>query len=240
MYKIAVCEDEERDLEIVKQLLELYGARHEWKYALKTYDTAKNFIRDMERMKSIPDIVFLDIYLREGNGVEVAKEMRANGFANPIVFLTASREYALEAYNVDAAQYLVKPLEQKRFFSILDRLFLKTEEEREQWMVLRIGGEFRRIPLDKVVYCEAQRNYQHLCMEDGSKYKVRMTMIELFSYLEKRSEFVQVASAYIFNLSFIESMNSKTVTIGTGKTIHLPRGSYSSLKEEYFQYYCGE
>ena len=36
MYKIAVCEDEERDLEIVKQLLELYGARHEWKYALKT------------------------------------------------------------------------------------------------------------------------------------------------------------------------------------------------------------
>ena len=83
MYNIAVCEDEERDLEIVKQLLELYGARHEWKYALKTYDTAKNFIRDMERMKSIPDIVFLDIYLREGNGVEVAKEMRANGFANP-------------------------------------------------------------------------------------------------------------------------------------------------------------
>ena len=79
MYNIAVCEDEERDLEIVKQLLELYGARHEWKYALKTYDTAKNFIRDMERMKSIPDIVFLDIYLREGNGVEVAKEMRANG-----------------------------------------------------------------------------------------------------------------------------------------------------------------
>ena len=47
MYKIAVCEDEERDLEIVKQLLELYGSRHEWKYELKTYDTAKNFIRDM-------------------------------------------------------------------------------------------------------------------------------------------------------------------------------------------------
>ena len=107
-------------------------------------------------------------------------------------------------------------------------------------MVLRVGGEFRRIPLDKVVYCEAQRNYQHLCMEDGSKYKVRMTMIELFSYLEKRPEFVKVGSAYIFNLAFIESMNSKTVTFGTGKTIHLPRGSYSSLKEEYFQYYCGE
>ena len=239
MYEIVVCEDEKQDLETVRRMLDLYGTQRGWKYRLKAFSSAEAFMETMRRPIYDPDVVLLDIYLQEENGMEIAEHLRNSGFTKPIVFLTASREHALEAYNVDAAQYLVKPLEEKRFFSMLDRLFAKTEEP-EPWMVLRVGGEFRRVPLDKIVYCEAQRNYQYIYMEDRSKYKVRMTMTELYSRLERFAEFAKVGSAYIFNLAFIESLNAKTATFSTGTAIHLPRGSYSSLKEEYFQYYCGD
>lgn len=236
MYGIAVCEDENKELELFQEMIASYGKQRDWKYQLRSYSSAKAFLETLQERMDFFDAVFLDIYLKDGDGVDIARRLRDGGYKGFIVFLTVSTDHALQAYELDAEQYLLKPLEQKRFFQVLDRMFSK--EDADRWMILRIGGELRRICLKEIVFCEAQRNYQCIYMQNGEKYKVRMTMTSLYRELSQCSQFVKVGSAYSFNLACIESINSKYVKFEEGTIRYLPRGSYASLREAYFQYYC--
>ena len=188
----------------------------------------------------MPDLMLMDIYMPEKLGIEVAKELRDMGNNSIIVFLTTSREHALQAFGVDAAQYLVKPVSEERLFPVLDKFFASAAEERKKYLVLRVNGRIQRVAVSDIIYCEAQGKNQCLYLEDGTQCLLRMTMTEIYEMLSAYQEFVRVGVAFILNMDHIDNLNAKDICLSTGKKIYLPRGAYKTLKEQYFQYYCGE
>ena len=239
MYTIAICDDEQKEIDKIVILLKKYIKNNKLECNIKTFLSAKKLYCCINA-GYIPDILFLDVYMEQENGVEVAKKLRQIGFENNIVFITTSKEHALEAYKVNAIQYLVKPLEEQKLFMILKKLTEIYEKEPEQYIVLRINGMIQRILVSDIIYCEAQKNYQCIHFIDGSKKKIRITMTALYDYVHKWPEFVKVGCSYFVNLSHIKSLNSKELVFVNGKTFYLPRGTYAALKEAYFQYYCNQ
>lgn len=140
---------------------------------------------------------------------------------------------------MNAAQYLVKPVTEEMLFPILDGVFRDVEEDRKKYLVLRIEGRMQRVALHDIVYCEAQRKNQCLHLADGSQYLLRMTLTEIYDMLAGYQEFVRVGVAYVMNLEYIDNLNAQEICLNSGKKIHLPRGAYKTLKEQYFGYYCG-
>ena len=172
-------------------------------------------------------------------GICAAKELRRLGNECRIIFLTTSTEHALEAFEVNASQYLVKPIMKKRLFYALDGLIGELEENRKRYLLLRIDGRLRRIWVDHIVFCEAQGKRQCLHLADGSQEVLRMTLNQLSEMLSEYEEFVKVGASYIVNLAHIDSLNAHDVCLDNRASIYLPRGAYKPLRDKYFDYYCG-
>ncbi len=245
MYLAALCDDELAELEKTEKLLGDYEIKHPGlNFATRRFKDADELLDMVREERYMPDVIFMDIYMpdKEQNscpmGIDAAKELRSMGYKGQIVFLTTSREYALEAFDVDALQYLVKPVSEDRLFLLLDSLLKDIDEERRRYILLKIEGNHVRVALNDIVYCEAQGKRQCLYLADGSCRLLRMTMTELYEQLLAYQEFVRIGAGFIVNLGHIDSLNAKDICMDNGMKIYLPRGAFKSLREQYFSYYC--
>lgn len=194
-------------------------------------------VRDNDRM---PELVLLDIYMRGKSGLEAAKELRSINDRLSIIFLTTSREYALAAYELDAAQYLVKPVSEEKLYTVMDRLMEAIEKEAQRHILLRSEGKILRVALEDIVCCEAQGKTQAVYLSDGTSIRLHTTMTALFDQLSAFPEFVKAGVAYIINLRHLQQLNAREMKMDSGRIIYLPRGAYGRLREQYFDYYCGD
>lgn len=237
MYQIAVCDDDENELAKTQSILSVYQAEHpEYKLIVKGFTSVNELLFNVAEGKGF-DLILLDIYMPEKNGIEGARALRENGFDGDIVFLTTSREHAIDAFDVEAVQYLLKPVDQDKLFAVLDKLLGKIEESARRYITIKSEGVVRRIPICNIVYSESQNQYQWVHHINQEIIRVRIPLKELYEMVKDYSDFVRVGSTYIVNLSYVDSLNAKTINLTTGKEIWIPRGSYATLKEQYFKFY---
>ncbi len=240
MYLIALCDDEVEQLHKTEQLLTEYRNSHLVEdFRVESFESAGELLDLIERQSYLPDLIILDIYMPDKMGIEAARELRRMGNRSQIVFLTTSKEFALDAYEVEAVQYLVKPLSGEKLFPLLDRFLKETEEERKKYILVRIENTLQRIAVDDIVYCEAQGKVQCLHFANGTQCMLRITMAKIVEMLSPYPEFMRVGIAYLVNMEHIEYLNKTEIQMDTGKKIYPPRGAYQAVRERYFAYYCG-
>ncbi|MEG1912263.1 MAG: LytTR family DNA-binding domain-containing protein [Cloacibacillus sp.] len=238
MYQIALCDDELSECAKIQELLEAYKtARSDCEFTVHQFtsiDALTNHIRQTETC----DLLLLDIYMSEQNGINCVKELRKDGLSCPVIFITVSKEHAVEAFEVDAAQYLLKPVERERFFSAMDKALKETERKRRKYLALQVDGALRRIALNDIAYCESHGNYQHIVMTNGTEQRVRTTLTALAELIGCGSDFMRVGISYLINMNHVDSLSSKLIMFDNGRKINVPRGTYQTLKEQYFRFYC--
>lgn len=240
MYYIALCDDKIEELDKAEDMLRIYQQHCECNFFIRRFQKAEELIRAVSKKEYIPDLIIMDIFMPGKLGVDAAKELREMEIGCQIIFLTVSKEYALEAFQVDAVQYLLKPVVQEELFQVLDKVRKKAEEDRKKYLVIRSGRNLCRIPMQDIVYVEAQKKYQYLYLTNGTQYMLRLTMLKIYEMLSEYEEFVKVGVSYIINLMHVESISAQMIQLDNQKQIYLPRGVYPVLKEQYFHYYCKE
>lgn len=239
MYLIAICDDEKKELDKTERMLDAYQRDHPGcVFSIERFENAQELLYMVREQGYAPDLILLDIYMPQKTGMHAAQELRDMGSGGRIIFITTSSDHALEAFGVDASQYLVKPVAERQLFSILDKYFSEIEEQSKRYLLLRVDGRIRRIALEQILSCEAQGKRQCLYLQDGSQVIVRMTIAELYKMLEPYEEFVRVGASYIVNLAHVDSLNSREICLDNGRSIYPPRGAYQPLRERYFHYYC--
>lgn len=237
MYDIALCDDEEKELDQMERLLERYcSTKQVSEYGIRRFMDAQSLLWQMKEKAYAPDIVLLDIFMSGITGMEAAKEMRKLGWDMPIVFLTTSRDHALGAYEVDAVQYLVKPVDQNRFFHAMDSAMGQVRRVRENQLIIKTAGGIRQVQPDDILYCESQKNYQVLYLA-FEEYKVRMTTENLWKLLEKFPQFGRCGRSYILNRNHIVSVKREEIVMDNERIIYIPRNKAAEFKKDYFSYY---
>ena len=234
--KIAVCDDEQLYLDKTRAMLEQYAAAHDVEI------TAEAFLNPSALLDSIEAgerhaIYLLDIYMPGVSGMSVATDLRSKGVRSPIIFLTSSTEHAVEAFGVDATHYLLKPYTQQNFFAAMDKAMQSISLHAEESIVLKIGGEYRNVTVDRIMYCESADNYQRLWMKDGSELLVRMTASELYEMLESFGCFHRCGRAYIINLNHVTKVTASSAVLKNGSVLPLPRTAVASLRNAFFDHF---
>ncbi len=236
---IALCDDKTEELDKAENMLNIYQEQHsDCAFSIRKFQKAEDLIGIVCEKGYLPDLVIMDIFMPGKLGVDAAKELRRLGIGCHIIFLTISREYALEAFQVDAVQYLLKPVAQDELFQVLDKVRKKAVEDRKKYLLIRIGGSLCRIPIQDIEYVEAQKKSQYLYLADGTQHMLRLTMVKIYDMLSEYEEFVKAGVSYIVNLIHVESISAQMIQFDNGKQIYLPRGAYPALKKQYFNYYC--
>ena len=120
---IAICDDEILFTRELSSLLTHWAKKIDFSLTLYPYSNGDDLLTALQ---TIPvDLIFLDIIMPLLNGIDTAKEIRSMGLTVPVIFLTSSREFALDSYDVKAFHYLLKPVNTLKLFSVMDDFFLK-------------------------------------------------------------------------------------------------------------------
>ncbi|NVJ65068.1 MAG: response regulator transcription factor [Gammaproteobacteria bacterium] len=135
--------------------------------AVETNAQAENAKQAMQQIEqAVPDLVFLDISMPEISGIQLAEWIQQKYPQVKIIFTTAYDEYALEAFEVNATDYLLKPIRRERLFKAIKKLFPK--ETSQQFYVLKDGHCTHKIAIDQIIFLHADQKYTEVHLKNNT------------------------------------------------------------------------
>ena len=236
MLRVGICDDKQEDIDEIKDLAVRFSAEHpETPVQIQVYDSPYDLLDDIEKTGGF-DLYLLDIIMPRMNGVDLARRIRERKERAEILFLTISREYAVDAFNVKASGYLLKPVQKPDFDeAVLDCIRRLLPEERPA-LILKLKNGFQRVPIHELVSIESFNHNQVCTLSDGSMLETAVTLLELMEELKEYPVFVQPHRAYIVNMEFIRKLSSYELLMTNGKWIPVSRNRYGKLKNTYLTY----
>ena len=144
MFRIAICEDEKVVLDFETSLVNKWAAGRGCSLELDSYISAEQFLFESED-KAPYDVLIFDIQMKNMNGMELAKTLRARGCDAVIIFITGVPDYAIEGYEVGAVRYILKPVKEDVLDGLLDSAFEERQKKSEDYFMLGQGTELEKI-----------------------------------------------------------------------------------------------
>ena len=222
-YRVAICDDNAQDAELVQNILTFWIAERRADMQLEVFSSAESFLFRYAEDKAW-DILLLDIEMGLMDGVTMAKRVRQDNQAVQIVFITGFSDYIAEGYEVEALHYLMKPVNREKLLNVLDRALEKRKQE-ERCLNLEVSGEMVRIPFYEIRYLDVRQNY--VTIHSKHDYIVKHTLGDFEKELDDR--FCRVGRAMILNLKYIQRVTKTEVRLSDGTVLPLPRGAYEPL-----------
>ena len=222
-YRAAICDDSTADAGFVQALLNAWARDRQIEAQCERFTSAESFLFHYAEDKSF-DILLLDIEMGAMDGVTMAKRVRKENEAIQIVFITGYSDYIAEGYEVAALHYLVKPVNQEKLFSVLDRALEKSRQN-ERCLNLELSGEMVRIPFYEIRYLDVHQNY--VTIHSKKEYTVKRTLGDFEKELDRR--FYRAGRSMILNLTCIQRVTKTDVFLSDGTILPLPRGAYEPL-----------
>ncbi|OIR13200.1 transcriptional regulatory protein YpdB [mine drainage metagenome] len=223
MMKCIAVDDEPLALQVITKYCEKISFLQLEKVFTNT-DEAKEYLQH-----NAIDLIFLDIQMPDINGVQFYKNLTIKP---QVIFTTAFKDYAVEGFNVDAIDYLLKPFEYDRFLKATYKAkeyleFLSSQELQLNSLYVKVNYEMMKINLKDIELVEALDDYIKIYIKPTPV----LTLMTLKSMLEKLppKEFARIHRSYIVPLSKIEKFSKNKVTVA-GKEVPIG-SSYSDVYE---------
>ena len=226
--RIAVCDDEERFLEDIKN--RIYTIYNSLDVIVDCYDNGRNLLKNFEKQPY--ELVFLDIEMPEMDGITLAKKLRELSRELNIVFLTGHVEYALQGYEVSALRYLTKPVRADKLLEVLRYVSDKLIKKRV--IKVRLDGEDRFIDVNDILYFEAQNQYIMIYTLVGD-FLVRYNISDFENELSKDG-FFRTHRSYLVSLGKVKKIGKAEVVMEGEKAVPVSRGNIKNLKEALYAY----
>ncbi|MDR0851164.1 MAG: LytTR family DNA-binding domain-containing protein [Clostridiales Family XIII bacterium] len=231
--RIAICEDLDADALHLAALISASETRAD----VTRFESGEEFLASFSGSDSGFDLIFLDVYMKELTGIETARTLRERGVSSRLVFTTTSPDFSLDAFDVDAEQYLVKPLEaDKKMTKVLTRHF---KQRAPEVCSLSVNGQVVDVPLDIILYAEA-KNHNCLIYTTNAILETGRTMT--FAGLCKilsPPRFVRSHRSYLVNLSQVASVD-RDFHMKNGDTVLIARGDVSAMKNAHMNWLLSE
>lgn len=230
MITIAVCDDEKYLTDQIRKLVSDFFRGKNMEASVVCFSNGEDLLK---YDKSI-DILFLDIQMNGMDGMEAAKELRSRNFGGYIIFITILKEMVFQSFEVQAYDYLVKPIEEKKFKRTMERLFASMKNVNEEKLLVQKGYERSIISFDDIVFCEIidRKVYLHLASAEVVDFYDRIENLE--ARLDSR--FFRCHRSYLINLKYLKSYKNGVAYMENGKEIPISRLRGKAFSEVVLQY----
>lgn len=232
--KIAICDDERSERQLLCKYVEEWAAGKGLRAELRCFDSAESFLFCWEDEKDY-GVLILDIEMGSMSGMELAKKIREGDSDIPILFVTGYAEYMQLGYDVKALHYLMKPIDRKKFFSVLDRLPAGPKEAEKILFQMDEGNA--SLPPGEIWYVEA----------DGHRCTLHtrgavMLLKEGISSIEKRLEgydfIVKCHRSYLVNLQHVSVVLKEELVLDDQRKVPLSRNLRKAAHDAFIRFYA--
>lgn len=240
MFYIAICDDDEFFCLHEKQLIAKYMEQFQYDYRISVFRTGIELL-ESQREEVEYNIIFLDIKMKELDGIETAVQLRNMNQTAYLVFVTAFISYALEGYKLNAIRYLLKNDKnlENAINECLDAI-ISSIVQRNQKHRFEFREGTKEIFLEQIMFIESNL-HKLLFNMDGSE-RLQYTMYEKLDCIEdifKERGFCRIHKSYLVNLKYVSRIKRYQLELTNGRLLNIARARYMDVKKEY-TFYQGE
>lgn len=240
IYRVALCDDEEKQRELVKNILITLSIKSNIEFEFELFDSGEQLVSHYENNETPFHILILDVEMSGINGIQTAQIIRnLKNLDEQIIFLTSYPEYMVESFDVMTFQYLIKPiapdiLEEKviklcQYFQALDK----------KWMIIKSAYEDVVLRYDDIIGIEASKSLtiksklNFITM--GQTYESK-GIISDYALVLKEFNFLQIHRSIIINLIHVKKFASGVVLMSNGAEFPIGRSKVKEVKDFYTKF----
>lgn len=231
MLNIAICDDNQSDMNTIAFLLRQYMSKKSIVYQIDPFPSAQDLIAEIKG-GSHYDIVFLDIYMDGLLGIDAAMILRQMDYNGKIVFHTASKEFAVAGYEVEASGYLLKPLNTDKLFKLMDRILC--EKDIDSYCIQRRCNKLN-IPYNDILFVESSNSKCILHTVSSKEYNVYKKLDDIQAELDD-SRFLRTHQSFLVNMNHISRVSANYFMLFSGEGIPIRQRESRKIHKEYDEY----
>ncbi|GFP77549.1 LytR/AlgR family response regulator transcription factor [Clostridium fungisolvens] len=223
MLHIAVVEDDKTYVETLKEYLKQYEKERKERIRITTFsdgeDIATNYKADY-------DIILLDIEMKFMDGMTTAEEIRKVDNEVVIIFITNMPQYVMKGYEVEALDYVLKPINYFALSQRIDRALSRMKRRSKKYITIALKGGLKKLDISKIHYVEVQNHDLIFHTTEGS-YTTKGSMKDLENSINN-DIFFRCNKCFLINLEYVESFQNSDVVVGAD-TLQVSRSRKKEL-----------
>lgn len=231
MLLIAVCDDIPIECADIAKQIETILKQSNTDFMIKKFFGGLELIQSRESF----DIIFLDIKMPNINGMELAKQIRKQGRQSIIIFITSASEYVFDAFDVEAFQYLLKPIQTDKLKNVLEKATKKMQIDANiDFLMISANRQIQKVFLKDILYIESIGRIAKIHCNNGT-----LETYEQIGILEDKLSdkfFFRCHKCFLVNLNFVDAFNKTEVRLENGEKIMLAKRRYEDFQKAILSY----
>ena len=187
-----------------------------------------------------PDLLFLDIQMPNIDGMELAHCLPEE---TRVVFTTAFKEYAFESYEVNALDFLLKPIRYNKFLAAVEKakkVFQQqpnqpqqpvTQPQQPNTVFIRVDGEWRNVPIDQITYVSGMKDYVLFYLDNEPKALITHLTMKAVEDMLPKDKFLRIHRSYIIAVDKIQKVDRNDCVYIGKEIIHIPDGYLQTFRQ---------
>lgn len=231
MIRIAIVEDEQIYIEQIQAYLEKYRSETGEKFSVTVYGDGDSIV---EKYRAQFDIILMDIQMKFMDGMSAAQEIRKMDSEVIIMFVTNMVQYAIRGYEVDALDYILKPLVYLDFSQRLRRAIERLHKRERKFITLSVRGGILRLDVSDIHYVESEGH--KLIYHTASENHLVQGTMKMAEELLKDYSFSRGNKCYLINLAHVEGVREKCAVVN-GESLQLSRPRLNAFMQDLARYW---
>ena len=237
--KIAICDDDQQCSGIINILLQQYASRKEGlDLNISIFNNGHDLLDAIADNKCF-DICILDIFMPGVSGIELGTKLRNSGYDGLIIYLTSSREHALDSYKVKAFNYVLKPVVPENLYSILDEAVNYIASKPSKSIIVKTKDGNIRISTANILYVELCKRILIYHLADDSTIEsiyIRVPFSEAVQEILTDSNFAICGTGNVINLSQVTMIGNEKVIFSNGSNAFFSKKICNELRAVWMDY----
>ncbi len=234
--KITICDDSVKDLMRIEDLLFQYQKSHARSgFEVEKYTEPAKLMGKIQQ-EELADIYILDILMSETTGIDLGSQICKSPGEKVIIYITSTKDFALDAYEVHAARYLLKPVDQAEFFEAMDYALSNLEVKHDPIHLIKTKEGLVSVPYSKIEYVENVSRMLEIHLTDGTQIKsifIRKSFEEEIGSLTEDKSFMQVHKSFLINMMHVKKLDGNRVVMDSGAMVPVSKKNTANVKKAY-------
>lgn len=229
MINIGICDDEQASCSKIEEYLleieQVFGITIE----IKIWYSGAELCRYLKN-KNYLDMIFLDIELVEGNGIEIGKFVRndLNDYCTMIVYISHEPNYAMQLFQIQPMDFLIKPIKKEYIISVMSR-YIKQNCNSTLKFEFKKGHKYYKIQYDEILYFQSMNRKIIIHTQKGE--------VEFYGKLKEVQKvvpqiFIQIHKSYVINRNYVCEYRQKNVRLQNGEVISISKPYQNIVKQQ--------
>ena len=220
------------DEPLAVRLLESYVEKTPDLELMASFTDSINAINAIKTQK--PDLIFLDIQMPNIDGMELAHSLPEE---TRVIFTTAFKEYAFESYEVNALDFLLKPVRYNKFLAAVEKarkLYQQPsapQPQQQTTLFIRVEGEWRNVTIDQITYVNGMKDYVLFYLDNEPKPLITHLTMKAVEEMLPKEKFLRVHRSYIVAVDKIQKVDRNDCIYIGKEIIHIPDGYLPAFRQ---------